>query len=300
MISLKITEEFLYTSSGSIAVRFCNRTLFRSMQMPNPHLSKNFRIMISKTAACRLQMDQETYHLSRGDILIFSGNDSCTFLESNVNAVFYIIDVDPSAVREMLPRNSLCEELDFFFSHADPFSHLLNHENPIAAQLSGYARETEQVLSTKNPGYELQVLIPLLQIFLCILRQTGYCNVTARTKAAKKSGKQHQALKKAVDYIDSHLSEELTLEKLSIISDISPNYLSNIFREQTGSRLWDYISEKRIVLATQLLIDNPNDSVISIALRCGFNNCPNFNRAFKKYTGQTPKAYKNSMIRQED
>ena len=58
--------------------------------------------------------------------------------------------------------------------------------------------------------------------------------------------------------------------------------------------------EKRIRLATQMLVENPTDSVISVALKCGFNNCPNFNRAFKKYTGQTPKKYKTSILRQEE
>ena len=70
------------------------------------------------------------------------------------------------------------------------------------------------------------------------------------------------------------------------------NYFSNIFRQQTGMKLWDYVSEKRVALAAKLLIENPNDSVITIALKCGYNNCPNFNRSFKKYTGMTPMSYR--------
>jgi AraC-like DNA-binding protein len=137
-------------------------------------------------------------------------------------------------------------------------------------------------------------------MLLTIARETNYHTSNENFNSADVFSKTHQSLKKAIDYIDSHLSEELSLEKISSIAELSPNYFSNIFREQTGVKLWDYIGEKRIILATQLLIEYPNDSIISVALKCGFNNCPNFNKAFKKFTGQTPKKYKTSMLRQED
>ena len=51
---------------------------------------------------------------------------------------------------------------------------------------------------------------------------------------------------------------------------------------------WDYITVRRIDLARKLLSDSDRN-ILDIAMMCGFNNTANFNRAFKKVTGKTPK-----------
>jgi AraC-like DNA-binding protein len=155
------------------------------------------------------------------------------------------------------------------------------------------------MFSNKEFGYEFAVLQQITNLFIALAKFTNYCGASSKPFHAKKSAKPDIALKNALEYIESHLSEELTLEKISEVAGLTPNYFSNIFRKQTGVKLWDYISEKRIALATKLLTESPNESIISVALKCGYNNCPNFNRAFKRFTGQTPKKYKTTVIRQE-
>jgi len=55
--------------------------------------------------------------------------------------------------------------------------------------------------------------------------------------------------------------------------------------------LIDYTNAKRVRLASKLLLNDTNISISEIAMRVGFNNMSNFNRAFRKYIGCTPSEY---------
>ena len=91
------------------------------------------------------------------------------------------------------------------------------------------------------------------------------------------------------DYIDKHLNDDLTLDNLAKIANLSPNYLSHIFKQLNGVGLWDYIIAKRVEKAARMLCDsNSNRSILGVAIECGFNNTANFNKAFKKLKNITP------------
>ena len=64
-------------------------------------------------------------------------------------------------------------------------------------------------------------------------------------------------------------------------------YLGRLFKKETHMSFSDYVSKQRIERAKRLLIET-NDSVVSIAVKVGFNNVTYFNRVFKKYLNMTP------------
>jgi AraC-like DNA-binding protein len=187
-----------------------------------------------------------------------------------------------------------------FLTHKNiAFDYYLPLSHPCANLIQSCVENAKKIFTAKEFGYEFAVHTQVINIFISLTRFSNYSDLSAKQLLKKKSANTDITFNKALEYIETHLNEELTLEKISAVAGLSPNYFSNIFRKQTGLKLWDFISEKRVTLATKLLSENPNVSVITIALKCGYNNCPNFNRAFKKYTGMTPKKYKSSVIRQE-
>ena len=100
-------------------------------------------------------------------------------------------------------------------------------------------------------------------------------------------------IQRVMDYIDQHITDELTLKTLSSVANMSNSYFSQLFKELNGFSAWDYIISKRIDLAQKLLISG-NDSIYSIALQSGFNNTTNFYKAFKKITGVSPSTYRKN------
>ena len=94
-------------------------------------------------------------------------------------------------------------------------------------------------------------------------------------------------------YINQHLSEQITLEKLAEIANMNKTYYSTFFKKLNKVTVWDYIISARIELAINYLMNSQvPKSIIEIAEACGFYNISNFNRIFKKITGKTPSEYK--------
>ncbi|WP_160724899.1 helix-turn-helix domain-containing protein [Bacillus sp. USDA818B3_A] len=97
------------------------------------------------------------------------------------------------------------------------------------------------------------------------------------------------------EYIFNHLYEDLTLESLAEQLHLSPSYLSNKFKDETGETLKAFIQRNKIEEAKNLLVySNLNISEIYSVLN--FYDQSYFIKVFKKFTGCTPKQYKNNFI----
>jgi YesN/AraC family two-component response regulator len=95
-------------------------------------------------------------------------------------------------------------------------------------------------------------------------------------------------------YINGNLNEELNLTKLANVSRHNPNYLSSIFRKETGVCLSDYIMNKRIEDA-KFLLCHTNNPISEIASYYQFSSQSHFTQRFSKITGMTPLVYRKSL-----
>lgn len=94
------------------------------------------------------------------------------------------------------------------------------------------------------------------------------------------------------DYINHHLSSDLSLTALGKATGFNPTYLSRMFKRDEGIGLHDYITDCRINLAKSLLM-NTNMKIYEIAQKSGYDNSNYFIRTFKLLVGQTPQEYRN-------
>lgn len=98
----------------------------------------------------------------------------------------------------------------------------------------------------------------------------------------------------ALNYIDFHIREPLSLKLISEQVNVSASYLSSQFKKETGKTLTDHINEKRIheslvlLAATELPIQE-------VAERVGIYDENYYARLFKKYQNQTAKQYRSMM-----
>lgn len=83
------------------------------------------------------------------------------------------------------------------------------------------------------------------------------------------------------------------LSELSGKAGVTAEHFSRAFKQLTGMNLIDYVIAKRIVRVKELLLAE-NANVEEVALACGFHSLPHFYSTFKKLTGTTPRAYRNS------
>lgn len=92
----------------------------------------------------------------------------------------------------------------------------------------------------------------------------------------------------AVDYIESHLHDELTVHALADVAGFSPFHFHRVFSAVTGETLGQFISRLRIERAATLLLAHPSRTVTQVAVSSGFSNPSAFSRAFRQTYGMSP------------
>ena len=99
-----------------------------------------------------------------------------------------------------------------------------------------------------------------------------------------------QLVRRAAEHVRTNAGRALTLAEVAQAVHVSPNYLTSLFRAETGTPLGRFILMERIALA-QLRLRRPDASVKAAALELGFADPFTFSRAFKRVTGRSPKTW---------
>jgi AraC family transcriptional regulator len=95
-------------------------------------------------------------------------------------------------------------------------------------------------------------------------------------------------LQQAVDYIHTHLDQDLSLAEIADVINISPVYFSRLFKQAIGTSPHQYVIQQRVEQAKRML-SNTDLAIADIALQVGFSSQSHLTQQFKRITGMTPK-----------
>ncbi|MEL7145885.1 MAG: GyrI-like domain-containing protein [Bacteroidota bacterium] len=98
----------------------------------------------------------------------------------------------------------------------------------------------------------------------------------------------------ALHYIEEHLADDLSLEKVAAKVYYSPFHFHRLFKHITGEPLNTYISRKRVEKCAISLATKSSVPINEIGLQHGFTSNSSFTRAFKKYYGVSPSDFRNA------
>ena len=96
-------------------------------------------------------------------------------------------------------------------------------------------------------------------------------------------------------YLENNISEPCTLKGMAEALGYNPAYISRYFTRVVGIPFYAYVQSVKIDRACYLLI-NTKDSILSIAIQCGFATLSSFNRTFRSSKGMTPREYRQQAI----
>lgn len=103
---------------------------------------------------------------------------------------------------------------------------------------------------------------------------------------------QTQSINKALNHIEQHLENELSLESISKVAHYSPFHFHRIFKAFTNETLHQYIVRKRVEKASADLLRKKAITISELSLQFGFTSNSSFTRAFKKYYGLNPRDFR--------
>lgn len=99
------------------------------------------------------------------------------------------------------------------------------------------------------------------------------------------------AVTRVRNYIEGNLDKDLSLIRLADEVQLNASYLSRLFKNVTGSNIYEYILDCRMRRARELLLKS-GGKIQDIGCSVGYDSAQSFTRAFRKYTGQTPTDYR--------
>ncbi len=218
----------------------------------------------------RITCNTTTYDFNEGDIFIINSN-SLHSITSNTHLVFDCIIIDES----------------FFLENAIDIKNII-FENTVKNE------ETLQLFTHAGNSFfdntELRtarIRSNILNLILHICDNYSHKN-NSFTKAESVSV---ELTKIAIGYINSHLTDKLTLDILATETGVSKYHLCHEFKKVTNYTVFSYINICRCKKAAKMLLEN-DATVHDTCLACGFDNLSYFIRTFKKYYGTSPSAYK--------
>ena len=118
-------------------------------------------------------------------------------------------------------------------------------------------------------------------------------NVIDITKVQRK-GKLIDPIEAAKDYMRKNVCAKVNLEDVAQILGLNSSYFSQLFKRETGQTFVDFRIHLRMEAAKQLL-ERSNLRIIDISSEIGYDDAPHFTKTFKKYTGISPKEYRQSL-----
>ncbi|MBO4952659.1 MAG: helix-turn-helix transcriptional regulator [Lachnospiraceae bacterium] len=107
-----------------------------------------------------------------------------------------------------------------------------------------------------------------------------------------RNGTTSKPVTECLDYIYAHIKERITIEALAAYTNLSPSYLSKLFKKELGISISDYIREKKIE-KSQNLLKFCDYSLVDIANYLSFSSQSHFIQSFKQLVGMTPKKYRD-------
>ncbi|WP_336773010.1 response regulator transcription factor [Paenibacillus sp. MMO-58] len=115
-----------------------------------------------------------------------------------------------------------------------------------------------------------------------------------RAKSPESKENAASVIEKICEYINDHLSEDLSLVRLAELNYFNPSYLSRFFKQECGVNVSEYIDTCRIRKAKELLKEDEY-KVREVAVKVGYEAAHSFTRFFKKATGMTPQEYRDAL-----
>lgn len=148
-----------------------------------------------------------------------------------------------------------------------------------------------ELLNARVPGKSPRISA-LTQLFAAHLVEK-YTEVASK-RPAQLGGLPIRQLRKVEDYIAEHLAEEISIERLAELVELSVSHFAHVFKDTTGMAPLQFVTRQRITRAQQLIRETSR-SLIDVGLEVGYSSPSHFAHVFRRVVGVTPTEFRSSL-----
>jgi AraC-like DNA-binding protein len=260
-------------------------------ELPKILLLNFYKISYMDGTPEKIKYGQNYYDFDEGGLSFISPNQiiSCAEIEESYSGFTLLIHPDFIRNHSLITKIS---KLGFFSYSSNEALFLSDKEKQIIFSVFDNIREE---LNTNIDDFSQDVVISYIEVLLNYSKRFYQRQFITR-KASNNDlvARMEGLLNDHFDQGDASQDRLLTVEYLASKLNVSPRYLSDMLRSQTGQNAQQHIHDRLIEKAKEYLTVT-NLSVSEIAYRLGFEHSQSFNKLFKKKTNHTPIEFKQSF-----
>ena len=242
------------------------------------HYHEFCKILLLVSGQGSYVVDGLRYALSPGDIVLI-GSRSVHKPELAEDTAYerVIIYISPDYLLQMSTPD--CDLLSVFSGER---GHVLRLKEQRRKALFSMAAALEQSIAGDGFGREILTHAELLRLMV----ELGRSMHDSAADLPRPSTTRNRRVLEIMEYLDRNLAEEIDIDRLAEKFFISKFYMMRLFQKETGTTVYTYLTQKRLLKARELM--NGGMRATESCYACGFRSYSSFTRAYGKFFGTTP------------
>lgn len=243
------------------------------------HSHSAIEVILPDRGEAAYQVQEEAYHVRPGEVLILPSGCLHSLTEPpDIRRHLLLFEPNPLLSLRDIPNISAMMQQPIFLRDG---TELQTRVRKLLMQVVDCYFRKEDMWNTECYSYLLQMYALLGRHYL--------------EAAGVQRPSQHTIdpaiMNSAITYINEHYMDDLSLEDAALFAGFSKYYFSRMFKQFSGISFSEYLTRKRLNVATDLLVRTLM-SIREIALASGFGSTATFNRIFRMHKNCTPSQYR--------
>lgn len=233
-------------------------------------------------------VEDKQFHLKSGDVMLIQPGQQhyAEITEADATYERYVLWLHPDYLKQFSTETT---NLLLPFNNINYFGSYLSLPNDMIVLVNNLL-DNILIQSVSNEyGADMLARSYIHELLIKIARIKMYHQPTYSSKDFNNN----DLLANALNYINEHIYEAITVQEIADATFVSKSFLSKIFTDSMKISIHKYITRKKLYLSKQELLHG--SSIDAIYEKYNFGDYSSFYRAFKKEFGMSPKDYKNFM-----
>lgn len=250
------------------------------------HYENTYQMVFVISGKILYRVGKKEYTVVKGGMVVLNTLEEHTLKVLEYPYERYVVKIQPDFFQQEIK----CPEvIALFMKRPADFSHLLHVTEPIWNYLYDILVELETEYAAGKKYWEMYVGADLRRLFFTIFREC------ADVLSAMKVGTGTMLAYNVMNYLNRHFAEEITMDNIAAEFFLHKDYITHVFKDETGFSLMSYVISLRINRA-KLLLAETEKSVTDIALECGYADFAHFSKQFKKHAGLSPSQFRKAVL----
>ena len=245
------------------------------------HFHSAIEVLLTVEGFVDYMVEDQSYHVGKDEVLILPPEKTHSLsMGENSSRLLFLFEPEPLMGMQDIRNTTTCVDQVFYLREGSE-----GHK-----EVRDLLLRTSEIYRGQDYLWNTLCYSCMLQIYGLLGRQY-LTAVRAKRSQELTSGIEPEVITAAITYINTHYQENLSLEDVADFAGFSRYYFSRSFKKQTGRSIKDFLCQKRIQVASDLLT-RTNKPMRDVAIESGFGSVATFNRVFREHKNCTPTQYR--------